>query len=96
MAKKKKHTLIGHVEFLKSNLEWAWENKWIFGVIALIWTSVIGSCIKFVFIPVATPVVIPIIKNQWEIMVAPYDSLAEDHHERIEQLEDEHGFLEAD
>lgn len=96
MMAKKKHTVTGHIDYLKDRAEWLWENKWIFGVIAVVWTSILGSLIKFVFIPIATPIVIPIIENRWKVMVSPYDSTVENHHKRIEQLEDEHGFIEAD
>lgn len=66
---------------------WLWKNKYVFTVMGTVWATCAGIIINYALIPMAKPIVRPIIKNQWKAMVLPYDSTVNNFNTRLINLE---------
>jgi hypothetical protein len=64
-----------------------WKNKYVFVVMGSVWATVGGTILHLGIIPLAKPVVRPIIKNMWAKQVAPYDSMTTNFETRLQNLE---------
>ena len=92
---KKKHTFKDHYKLLSKVVEYLWDNKVVVGGIITFYGASIGSIITFILIPIAKPIVRPIIDSRWEEKVQPYDRALMNHEKRILAIEDELGLIEA-
>jgi len=83
-----------HFDLMLNIVFWV-KNHWlVFVVMGTVWTACIGTIIHVALIPMAMPIVRPIVKNMWVKQVAPYDSMTINFEERITNLEND-AFPEA-
>ncbi|GAF78719.1 unnamed protein product [marine sediment metagenome] len=90
MSQSEKEKFQAHFLWIVNVIFWI-KNHWlVFVVMGGMWTFLLGTLIQVLFIPMAIPVVKPIIEAMWENSVAPYDSMTVNFEKRIKNLESEH------
>jgi len=89
MSKSEKEKFQEHFEGTLGLVYSLWKNKYVFVVMGSIWATIGGTILHVAIIPMAKPIVTPIITNMWNAQIAPYDSIKTNFDTRLKNLEGE-------